>query len=158
VTGKIPARGAVWISFRGVPPSRTRGTPDPHTLRVQQLFVRHQGQLWAFVFAVWPDFGRADDVLQECHVLCTACRRALRASYAHDRAGLEAMIRSYATITAAKKKPLLVNASGEPAEASPVLPADAITAAYPGVLVWADRVGMLRTSRTTRRGQARQHH
>jgi RNA polymerase sigma-70 factor (ECF subfamily) len=48
------------------------GTPDPRTLRVQQLFVRHQGQLRAFVLAVWPDFARADDVLQEVFLTVTA--------------------------------------------------------------------------------------
>ena len=47
------------------------GTPDPHMLRVQQLFVRHQGQLRAFVLAIWPDFGRADDVLQEVFLTVT---------------------------------------------------------------------------------------
>ena len=40
-------------------------------LRVQQLFVRHQGQLRAFVLAIWPDFGRADDVLQEVFLTVT---------------------------------------------------------------------------------------
>lgn len=45
---------------------------DPHTLHVQKLFVRYQGQLRAFVLAVWPDFGRADDVLQEAFLTVTA--------------------------------------------------------------------------------------
>jgi RNA polymerase sigma-70 factor (ECF subfamily) len=48
------------------------GSSDPHTLLVQQLFVRHQGQLRAFVLAVWPDFARADDVLQEVFLTVTA--------------------------------------------------------------------------------------
>lgn len=38
---------------------------DEHTLQVQQLFVRHQGALKAFVLALWPDFAEADDVMQE---------------------------------------------------------------------------------------------
>ena len=46
-------------------------TDDP-TLRVQQLFVRHQGQLKAFVLALWPDFARADDVLQEVFLAVSA--------------------------------------------------------------------------------------
>jgi RNA polymerase sigma-70 factor (ECF subfamily) len=46
-------------------------TDDP-TLRVQQLFVRHQGQLKAFVLALCPDFARADDVLQEVFLTVTA--------------------------------------------------------------------------------------
>jgi RNA polymerase sigma-70 factor (ECF subfamily) len=44
---------------------------DP-TLHVQQLFVRHQGPLKAFVLAMWPDFARADDVLQEVFLAVTA--------------------------------------------------------------------------------------
>jgi RNA polymerase sigma-70 factor (ECF subfamily) len=43
-----------------------------HTLRVQQLFVRHQGRLRAFVLALWPDFARADDVLQDVFLTVTA--------------------------------------------------------------------------------------
>lgn len=45
-------------------------TNDPK-LYVQQLFVRHQGQLKAFVLALWPDFARADDVLQEVFLTVT---------------------------------------------------------------------------------------
>ena len=45
---------------------------DDHTLHVQQLFVRHQGQLKAFVLALWPDFARADDVLQEAFLAVTS--------------------------------------------------------------------------------------
>lgn len=46
-------------------------TDDPR-LRVQQLFVRHQGRLKAFVLALCPDFARADDVLQEVFLTVTA--------------------------------------------------------------------------------------
>jgi RNA polymerase sigma-70 factor, ECF subfamily len=35
------------------------------TLRVQQLFVQHQGRLRAFVLSLTPDFSTADDVMQE---------------------------------------------------------------------------------------------
>ncbi len=45
-------------------------SPDP-TLAVQQLFVRHQGQLRAFVLALRPDFAQADDVLQEVFLTVT---------------------------------------------------------------------------------------
>jgi RNA polymerase sigma-70 factor (ECF subfamily) len=45
---------------------------DDPTLRVQQLFVRHQGQLKAFVLALLPDFARADDVVQEVFLHVTA--------------------------------------------------------------------------------------
>jgi RNA polymerase sigma-70 factor (ECF subfamily) len=42
--------------------------------RVQQLFIRHQGQLRAFLLALRPDFTLADDVLQE--VFLTVSDRA----------------------------------------------------------------------------------
>lgn len=44
---------------------------DP-TLRVQRLFVRHQGQLRAFVLALRPRFAQADDILQEVFLTVTA--------------------------------------------------------------------------------------
>lgn len=44
---------------------------DEHTLRVQQLFVLHQGALKAFVLALWPDFAEADDVMQEVFLVIT---------------------------------------------------------------------------------------
>ena len=47
---------------------------DQHTLRVQQLFVAHQGTLKAFVLSLWPDFAEADDVMQE--VFLTVIRKA----------------------------------------------------------------------------------
>lgn len=45
---------------------------DDHTLKVQQLFVRYQRQLKAFALALWPDFSRVDDVLQEVFLTVTA--------------------------------------------------------------------------------------
>jgi RNA polymerase sigma-70 factor (ECF subfamily) len=48
------------------------GRIESKELLVQKLFVRHQGQLRAFVLAVWPDFARADDVLQEAFLTVTA--------------------------------------------------------------------------------------
>ncbi len=44
---------------------------DDHTLKVQELFVRHQAQLKAFVLALCPDFARADDVVQEVFLTVT---------------------------------------------------------------------------------------
>ncbi|MEI7730650.1 MAG: sigma-70 family RNA polymerase sigma factor [Verrucomicrobiota bacterium] len=38
---------------------------DERTLRVQQLFVQHQGRLRAFVLGLVPEFSAADDVMQE---------------------------------------------------------------------------------------------
>jgi RNA polymerase sigma-70 factor (ECF subfamily) len=49
--------------------------PDDHVLKVQQLFVRHHGQLSAFVMTLWPDFSRADDVMQEVFLTVTAKAR-----------------------------------------------------------------------------------
>ncbi len=46
--------------------------PDSHELRVQQLFVRYQGQLRAYLLALRPDFALADDVLQEVFLVVTA--------------------------------------------------------------------------------------
>lgn len=48
-------------------------TPEA-TLRVQQLFVRHQGQLKAFLLALRPNFALVEDVLQE--VFLTVSSRA----------------------------------------------------------------------------------
>jgi RNA polymerase sigma-70 factor, ECF subfamily len=45
-----------------------------HTLHVQQLFVKHQRQLRAFVLALWPDITASDDILQE--VFLTVTRKA----------------------------------------------------------------------------------
>ena len=45
---------------------------DEHLLKVQQLFVRHQTQLKAFVVALSPGFAQADDVLQEVFLTVTA--------------------------------------------------------------------------------------
>ncbi|CAN5906348.1 sigma-70 family RNA polymerase sigma factor [soil metagenome] len=46
--------------------------PETHRLQVQQLFVRHQGALKAFVYSLWPDFSEADDVLQEVFLTISA--------------------------------------------------------------------------------------
>lgn len=44
---------------------------DEHILKVQQLFVQHQGQLKAFVKAFCPNSARAEDVLQEVFLTVT---------------------------------------------------------------------------------------
>ncbi len=49
--------------------------PEDHVLKVQQLFVRHHGQLAAFAMTLWPDFSRADDVMQEVFLTVTAKAR-----------------------------------------------------------------------------------
>jgi RNA polymerase sigma-70 factor, ECF subfamily len=46
-------------------------TPDDQTLQVQQLFVRHQAVLKAFVLELWSDFSEADDVMQEVFLVIT---------------------------------------------------------------------------------------
>lgn len=45
---------------------------DDPTIRVQQLFVRHQGPLRAYLLALRPDFSLADDVLQEVFLIVSA--------------------------------------------------------------------------------------
>ena len=45
---------------------------DPTTLRVQQMFVKHQGPLRAYLLALRPDFALADDVLQETFLTVSA--------------------------------------------------------------------------------------
>lgn len=46
-------------------------TSDEHTLQVQQLFVRHQSALKAFVLGLLPNFAEADDVMQEVFLVVT---------------------------------------------------------------------------------------
>ena len=46
-------------------------TPEEHTIRVQQLFVKHQGSLKAFLLALVPDFTEAEDLLQEVFLIVT---------------------------------------------------------------------------------------
>jgi RNA polymerase sigma-70 factor (ECF subfamily) len=45
--------------------------PHPHVLLVQQLFVRHQPQLRAFVLSLLPDFVGVDDVIQDVFLTVT---------------------------------------------------------------------------------------
>ena len=40
-------------------------TPAEHTVRVQQLFIKNQSSLKAFLLALVPDFTEAEDLLQE---------------------------------------------------------------------------------------------
>ena len=67
--------------------------------------------------------------------------------YAHDRAGLEAMIRSYATITAAEKKPLLVNECVPGSDVDEIrgethrLYRELLSAAGHGSMAWSIREG-----------------
>jgi len=44
--------------------------PD-HTVRVQQLFVRHQSNLKAFILSLQPNFSEAEDILQEVFLVIT---------------------------------------------------------------------------------------
>ena len=47
------------------------GVGADHTLRVQQLFVRHQNNIRAFILTLLPDFTEAEDVVQEVFVTVT---------------------------------------------------------------------------------------
>ncbi|MBM3889112.1 MAG: sigma-70 family RNA polymerase sigma factor [Verrucomicrobia bacterium] len=56
------------IENASTPPA---GQPDEHTVRVQQLFVRHQSAIKAFILSLQPDFAEAEDVLQEAFLTVT---------------------------------------------------------------------------------------
>ena len=45
--------------------------PEDHTIHVQQLFVRHQNAVMAFVLSLLPRFSEAEDVLQETFLTVT---------------------------------------------------------------------------------------
>lgn len=45
--------------------------PPDHTLRVQQLFVKHQSRVKAYVLSLQPDFSEAEDILQEVFLVLT---------------------------------------------------------------------------------------
>jgi RNA polymerase sigma-70 factor, ECF subfamily len=47
---------------------------DPHTLHVQQLYVRHQQALLGYVLSMEPNFADAQDIVQE--VFLTVSRKA----------------------------------------------------------------------------------
>jgi RNA polymerase sigma-70 factor (ECF subfamily) len=40
-------------------------------MRVQQLFVKHQSRIKAFILSLQPDFSEADDILQEVFLVVT---------------------------------------------------------------------------------------
>jgi len=42
-----------------------------HTVRVQQLFVKHQTGVKAFILSLQPNFNEADDILQEVFLVVT---------------------------------------------------------------------------------------
>src|SRR5436309_3729501 len=42
-----------------------------HTVRVQQLFVRHQSSIRAFILSLHPNFSEAEDILQEVFLVVT---------------------------------------------------------------------------------------
>ena len=55
---------------------RSEGTcpgesPADHAVRVQQLFVKHQSGLKAFILSLQPDFTEAEDILQEVFLVVT---------------------------------------------------------------------------------------
>lgn len=47
------------------------GPNGDHTVRVQQLFVKHQTRIKAFILSLQPDFSEADDILQEAFLVVT---------------------------------------------------------------------------------------
>lgn len=49
-----------------------------YTVRVQQLFVKHQSRLKAFILSLQPDFTEADDILQEVFLVVTRKARSFK--------------------------------------------------------------------------------
>jgi RNA polymerase sigma-70 factor, ECF subfamily len=47
-------------------------TPAEHMMRVQQLFIKNQNSLKAFLLALVPDFAEAEDLLQEVFLVVTS--------------------------------------------------------------------------------------
>lgn len=54
-----------------------------HTIKVQQLFVKHQSGVKAFILSLLPNFVEADDVLQETFLVVTrkACEFSLESNF-----------------------------------------------------------------------------
>lgn len=55
-------------------PDDTPNTAGDHLLHVQQLFVRHQQAVQAYVLSIEPDFAEAQDIVQQ--VFLTVSRKA----------------------------------------------------------------------------------
>jgi len=68
------ARGLFYFFTRPLSIAARKATIDSsqdHTIRVQQLFVRHQTQLKGFILSLQPEFAEADDILQEVFLVVT---------------------------------------------------------------------------------------
>src|SRR5262245_61975742 len=72
------------------------------TLRVQQLFVRHQSALKAFVFALWPDFAETDDIMQE--VFLAISQKAHQFNEGTNFLAWARTVARFEVLTARKKK------------------------------------------------------
>ncbi|MBM3856081.1 MAG: hypothetical protein FJ399_23475 [Verrucomicrobia bacterium] len=48
------------------------GEPAHDVLRVQRLFVAHQGNLFAFILALHPELADAEDILRETFLVVTS--------------------------------------------------------------------------------------
>lgn len=55
----------------GNEPQDENWQPSEHTVGVQQLFVRNQSRLKAFILSLQPDFTEAEDILQEVFLIIT---------------------------------------------------------------------------------------
>jgi len=73
-----------------------------HTLRVQQLFVRHQSALKAFVLAMSPDFAEADDIMQDVFLVIT--QKAAQLDQESNFLTWARTVARYEVLTARKKK------------------------------------------------------
>lgn len=52
-------------------PQKSQSVLDPHTVRVQQLFIRHQSEIKAFVLAFRSNWAEADEIEQEVFLTVT---------------------------------------------------------------------------------------
>lgn len=77
--------------------------PEGHTIRVQQLFVKHQGSIKAFILSLHPDFAEADDILQETFL--TVTRKAGAFSEGTSFIAWSFAIARFKTLEARRRRP-----------------------------------------------------
>jgi len=70
--------------------------PDPHTLLVQQLFVRHQQVLLGYVLSIEPNFADAQDIVQEVFLIIS--RKARTWTAGTDFLGWACTVARYETL------------------------------------------------------------
>lgn len=101
------------------------GQPDEQTIAVQQLFVKHQSAIKAFILSLRPGFGEADDILQETFL--TVTRKAADFRAGSNFTAWAFSIARFKLLEARRARP---GTDGLSAEALDALAADAPTAAF----------------------------